>query len=228
MRRTYISPEFRYNTMAGTFNMKEVGTYFGSKMMDIEESLSIDANNVVYYQAASGEQLNLGLERNNPAVVYNAMEDKRSNHTIELDPAQTQQQLEGPTRWIVTVDLRRILTNYLFATLKSARTFEGVRNAGTLSNSVDEAIREYVSSNVLNRYDLSDFSFYIRYVSLSTQGALRYTNTFSDAAVSGSVTTRVQTSYNFDKSAVRVSFGQELPSSTHAFDYYFTMSYNKI
>jgi hypothetical protein len=227
MRRTYISPEFRYNKMAGTFNMKEVGTYFGSKMMDIEDTISIDTNNVVYYQNEVGEQLNLALESNRPAVVYNAMEDKKANHKIELDPAQTQQQLDGATRWIIDVDLKRILTNYLFSTLKSARTFEGVRNEGTIYNSVNEAVRDYVISNVVGRYSLSDFTFYIRYVPLSTQGILRYKNTFSDSAVSGSVTTRVQTNYTFDKSSVRVSFAQELPSSTHAFDYYFTMTYNK-
>jgi hypothetical protein len=228
MRRTYISPEFRYDGMAGTFNMKESGSFFGSKMMDIEDSLSIDNNNIIYYQNAAGEQLNLNLEKNNEAQVYNTFEDKRLNHTIELDPAQSQQQLDSSTRWVVTVDLRLILTNYLYSTLKSSRTFEGVRNEGTIYNNVNDAVRDYVSSNLVGRYVLDQFNFWISYVPLSTQGTLRYSNEFSEAALVGTLTTRVQTAYTYNKSLVRVSFAQELPSNTHCFDYYFTMSYVKL
>lgn len=228
MRRGYISPEFRYDAVPGTFNMRESGAMYGSKMMDIEDTLRLDNSNVIYYQGGSGEQVSLAIERSNPAVLYNTLEDKRANHTIELDPAQNQQQLDSATRWIVSVDLGRVLSNYLFATLKAARTFEGVRNEGTLYNSVDTAVRDYVAKNLVGRYVLSGFDFWIGYVPLSTQGSLRYRNVFSEAAREGQLTTRVQTSYNYDKTAVRVSFAQEMPSSTHRFDYYFAMSYARL
>ncbi len=228
MRKTYISPEFRYQPVPGTFNMREVNSMFGSKMMDIEDFISIDNNNIIYYQTEQGEQLNINLERNNGAVLYNTVEDKRTNHSIEVDSSQAQSQLESNTRWIITVDLRRILSNFLFATLKSRRTFEGVRNEATSYNNVNDAARQYVLTNLLSRYTLGDFKFWVRYVPLSTQGTLRYKNSFAESAQSGSVTTKIQTSYNYDKSSVRIGFNQELPSNTHVFEYYFTMNYTKL
>jgi len=228
VRRTYISPEFRYDRLPGTMNMRESTSFFGSKMMDVEDRLVIADSNIVYYQNSAGEQVSLSLERNNPAVVYNTLEDKRSNHTIAADPSQPRAQAESNTRWLVTVDIGRILSNYLFATLKQSRTFEGVRNQATIYNSVSDAMREYVAANLVGRYELRRFDFWVSYVPLSTQGALRFQNRFATSALSGTVVTKTQTSYNFDKSSVRVAFNQELPSTTHAFDYYFSTEYERL
>lgn len=228
MRRTYISPEFRYDHLPGTLNMRESTSFFGSKMMDVEDTLSIADSNIIYYQNNAGEQVSLSLERNNPAVVYNTLEDKRSNHTISRDPSQPQSQVESNTRWVVEVNIGRILSNYLFATLKHHRTFEGVRNSATIYNNVSDAMREYVGANLVGRYTLRRFDFWVSYVPLSTQGTLRFQNRFSTTALSGSVVTKTQTNYNFDKTSVRVSFNQELPSNTHVFDYYYSMEYARL
>jgi hypothetical protein len=76
MRRSYISPEFKYLTRSGSLNMKETTSFFGSKMLDIEDSIIVDNSNLVYYSNTQGEQISLSLERNNPAIVYNTVSDE--------------------------------------------------------------------------------------------------------------------------------------------------------
>ena len=56
MRRNYISPEFNYVPVYGTLNMEEESSYFGSKMLEIEDSINIGNESVVYYQNQNNEQ----------------------------------------------------------------------------------------------------------------------------------------------------------------------------
>ena len=164
MRRTYISPEFDYSPIWGTFNMEEESTVFGSKMLEIEDNLEIHDQNLVYFQTQDAEQLDLSIESSLPSISYSASEDKRLNHTLVLDESQTESQKNTRARWIITIDLRTILTNYLFATLKRWRTFEGVRNSMTKSNDVSFAMQEYIIKNVLDRYKLNRVELYLNYV----------------------------------------------------------------
>lgn len=228
MRKNYISPEYKYLTRGGTFNMKESTSFFGSKMLDVEDSLILDNSNVVYFQNTAGEQLNFNLEKNNTPILYNTIEDKKNNHIISIDNSQNQAQIDNNTRWLMEIDLKKILSNYLFAILKQARTFEGIQNSGTIFNNVDDAIRQYISYNVINRYEFKNVDFYVEYVPLSTQGRLRFTNDFKEINSISNVTTRIQSSTNFDKSKLKISFNQELPSTSHVFDYYFILSFVKI
>lgn len=228
MRKNYISPEYKYLTRNGTLNMEESTSFFGSKMLDIEDFLVLDNSNVVYFQNESGEQLNLNLEKNNTPILYNTVEDKKNNHLIDIDSSQNSIQLENNTRWLLEIDLKKILSNYLFAVLKQSRTFEGIQNNATLFNNVNDAIKQYIDYNVINRYDFSTIEFYVEYVPLSTQGRLRFTNLFREINVISNITTRIQSSTNFDKSKLKISFNQEKPSTSHVFDYYFVLNFVKI
>ena len=46
MRRTYISPEFDYKPIFGTMNMLEQSSFFGSKMLEIEDKIDIKNENI--------------------------------------------------------------------------------------------------------------------------------------------------------------------------------------
>lgn len=243
MRRTYISPEFDVQRINGTFNMKEESSFFGSKMLEIEDSLLIDNQNLVYFQSLSKEQLDLSIESTLPPISYSASDDKRVNHTFVIDESQSQIQRDTNTRYIVTIQLRDILTNYLFATLKRYRTFEGVRNIMTKNNDVDFAIKEYIVKNVLDRYKFIGVQFYINWVDIRNRSVLRYDNLWAGTSdtldnrtaispdIIGSETYRIksiQTQTEFDDSQVIVTFNQEKKSSEYCFDYYFKLLYEKL
>lgn len=229
MRRSYISPEFTYNNVFGTYNMVEQSSFFGSKMLEIEDSIKIADNNIIYYQNLNNEQLDLLIENSLAPIVYNASNDKNANHTLIIDESQTKYQLENQTKWVMNIDLESILTNYIFAILKQSRTFEGVKNSMTINNDVNFAMRNYISSNVLNRYKYSKIELYLRYNDLKNQNILRYKNNWNTTIITeNNLLKRVQTETAYDYSSLRVLFSQEKPSSQYSFDYYFNILFEKI
>ena len=62
MRRNYISDEFKSNIVNGTLTMVEKSSFFGSKMMSIDDEILVDSSNIIYYQNNKSEQINLPLE----------------------------------------------------------------------------------------------------------------------------------------------------------------------
>lgn len=243
MRRTYISPEFDYLRVNGTFNMKEKSTFFGSKMLEIEDSVIIDNQSLIYFQAANKEQLDLTIESILPPISYSASDDKKNNHTLVIDPSQGPNQKATTTQYILTIDLKSILTNFIFATLKRWRTFEGVQNIMTKDNDVDFAIKDYVVKNVLDRYKLTKVELYLKYVDIQNQNALRYDNLW--AGTTNPVTNRTaslpndvaqpqyqmmkfQNQTEYDYSSTIITFSQEKKSGEFCFDYFFNLFYEKI
>jgi hypothetical protein len=243
MRRSYISPEFDYSRVYGTLNMREESSIFGSKMLEIEDSLLINNQSLVYFQSLKREQIDLSIESSLTPVSYNAGEDKLLNHTLIIDPSQGVTQKDTTTKYILSIDLKNILTNYIFSTIKSFRTFEGVKNEMTIFNDVDFAIRDYIIKNVLDRYALKRVDLYLRFKDITNQGVLRYDNVW--AGSKSKVTNRsallpidvtqnqyqlksFQSKTEFDYSSTIITFNQQQKSSEFCFDYFFNLYYEKI
>lgn len=229
MRRSYISPEYQTKAVYGTLNMLEESTFFGAKMLEIEDSITIDTLDIIYYQNQNGEQLDLSIESSFASIVYSSSLDKQKNHTLVLDPSQPKYQLDNNTRWILTIDLKTIITDYLFATLKKFRTFEGIKNDMNIYANTDTAIKSYINYNILNRYRYKSIQLYVNYVDLRNQSTLRYNNNWDKNSINTSnLLTKLQTETEFDESSIKVTFNQEKPSSTYRFDYYFNILFEKI
>jgi hypothetical protein len=229
MRRTYISPEYLNKKVYGTYNMVEESNFFNAKMLDIEDSISIDTQSIVYFQKQTGEQIDFSIESTLPSLVYSASDNKSLNHTLERDPSQNEYDLNNNTRWILTVDLKSILTDFLFATMKRWRTFEGVQNNMTIENNVNIALTKYIQRNVLDRYKLKSFNLYVSYRNLRGQNVLRYKNEWkTTAVVDSNLLKRIQTETAFDESSIKVFFAQEKKSQEFAYDYYFNLLFEKL
>jgi len=228
MRRNYISPEFEYTKRNGSMNMIEQTSFFGSKMIDIMDSLSISNENIIYYQTQNKEQLNFSLEKNLPPILYNSVSNKGSRHTIKSDESQSNAQYESNTKWIITIDIKSILTDYLFATLKKYRTFEGVKNNMTIYNNIDTAIYEYISKNILDRYRYKSLQFFVEYVSFSQDGTMRYKNNFIEISNTPSITNKIQVVVDDNQTTATIIFNQENPSNLYNFNYYFNLNFEKI
>ena len=229
MRRTYISSEYSNTKTNGTFNMLEESNYFGSKMLEIEDSIYIENQNIIYYQQISGEQINLSSETSIDSPVYSASSDKNVNHSLNIDQTQTDYQKENSTKWIMDIKLNDVLSNFLFANLKRYRTFEGMKTSLTRTNDVNTTIREYIDKNVLNRYKLSKIDLYIKYKDLRSQNVLRFKNTWnSTIGIDSNKFQKIQTETAFDGSNIKLLFNQEQPSTQYSFEYYFNILFEKI
>ena len=229
MRRTYISSEYSNTKTNGTFNMLEESNYFGSKMLEIEDSIYIENQNIIYYQQISGEQINLSSETSIDSPVYSASSDKNVNHSLNIDQTQTDYQKENSTKWIMDIKLNDVLSNFLFANLKRYRTFEGMKTSLTRTNDVNTTIREYIDKNVSNRYKFNKIDFYIKYKDLRSQNVLRFKNTWnSTIGIDSNKFQKIQTETAFDGSNIKLLFNQEQPSTQYSFEYYFNILFEKI
>lgn len=229
MRRNYISPEYINKKVYGTYNMVEESNFFCAKMLDIEDEISIDVQSISYYQKKTGEQLDLSIESSLQSIIYSSSDSKLSNHTLILDPTQTDYQLNNNTRWILEINIKSILIDFIFATMKRYRTFEGIQNSMTLENDVNVSLRKYIEYNVFDRYKLNNLNFYVSYRDLRNQSVLRYKNNWKSSIVStDNLMKKIQTETSFDGSSIKVFFNQEKSSSTYVMDYYFNLSFVKL
>jgi hypothetical protein len=232
MRRTYISPEFDYKKVYGSFNMKEESSFFGSKMLEIEDSLELTTQSIVYYQNPKGEQLDLDIEKLSPPIVYSVSENFKENHTLVLDESQSEFLKNTTTSYVLTINLETILENFLFATLKQYRTFDGVKSDMCYSADVNFSMRQYIIKNVVDRYKFNRADLFLNYVDLRDQNIRRYNNTWSTnpTAISTEINKlkNVQTETEYDFSSIRLTFNQQKSSQLFSFEYYFKLFWEKL
>lgn len=176
MRRNYISPEFKYSKDNGTFNMVEERSFLGSKMLKIEDEIIIDNRDIIYYQKSNNEQVDLTQEKLLPPFIYSMTNQKKSNHILTIDEHQTEFEKLNNTKWILDINIGDILKNYIFAQLKSSRAFENVLNLKTMKNNTNQAIYDYITQNVLDRYKFERVDLYLKYNSLLEYGNFQSTN----------------------------------------------------
>lgn len=227
MRRSYISPEYDNNTVNGSFNMIEQSTFFGSKMLEIENNIYIDSRDIIWYQRDNNEQLDFSIESSLNSYSYSSSENKKANHRLLIDDNQTDFQKERNTRWILEVNTSSILKNYIFASMKKFRTFEGLRNEMTIYNDVDVSLNDYIKSNVVNRYKFSKIELFIDYKELRSNNILRYKNVWNPNVPKNSRLNKLQITQDSTDSLISVSFDQK-SSSQFAFEYYFNILFDRI
>lgn len=228
MRRNYMSPEYNNNVVYGTLNMIEESNFFCSKMLEIEEKILIDNIDILWYQSQNKEQLDVSVESDSLPYLYSTSQDKQDKLSLTIDKSETPMGLQSKnTRWVFEIKLKEILTNYLYATLKKYRTFEGVKNSYTIYNDVDEAIVNYIKNNVLNRYRYSKIDLYLSYRDINEENQLKYKNNWNINLPEETLIENYQTVLNSDESVVKLLFLQ-LNSSEYIFDYYYNIHFERI
>ncbi len=229
MRRTYMSPEFDYRKVYGTFNMLEESSFFGSKMIEIEDSITIDNNNLIYYQGSNGEQIDISIENSSDHIVFSSSDYKRDKSVLTLDPNQSDFTRNNKSKYILDIEISPIIKEYLFATLKQYRTFEGVSNQLTSNGDVNSSIREYIVNNIINRYKFQKIEVFLKYNDLRNQNILRFKNNWnSDIGIDTYKQNKIETITDFDYSSIKVLFAQDKSSSEYSFDYYYKLYFEKI
>lgn len=227
MRRTYISPEYRNDLVNGTLNMVEQSNFFGSKMLEVDNQILIDNSDIIWYQRPNNEQLDFSIESSLKSYFYSSSDNKKNAHRLMIDEKQSAFQKERNTKWILQIDLSTILQNYIFASMKKFRTFEGLKNEMTLYNDVDIALKEYIKNNALNRYKLSKVELFIEYKELRNNNILRYNNIWNPNVPKDSKLDKFELVQIIPDSLIAISFDQK-PSSQYAFEYYFNILFERI
>lgn len=227
MRRTYISPEFTYEQVPGTLNMKETRFFQGSKMMEIEDTISISEDTIYWYQNSQKEQINPISEASTNPVGVNLVEIKQTNSKLYLQTNQSPLAIESNARWVLEIDYREILIQYIFGRIKESRTFEGVTARDTLRQNVDLSIRDYIGFNILSRYELSEILFWTKYSRILDTQRLQYENLY-DRTTRLEMFKNRQFSTRTNENKLFIEFNQQQPALDWVFDYYYTLNFRKI
>lgn len=229
MRKKYIVPEFNYKRVYGTFNMFELTTFFGSKLIKMDDFIYINKDNIVYYENYDGEQLDYITESTYQPKVFDVTKCKKDNHSLAADENQSLYQSENNTNWIIKIYTKNILSEYIFALLKHHRTFEGIKNNMTKYNDVNTAIKDYIKYNIINKYTLKNITFYIKYNDLKNMNTLKYDNKFNEYIENDNyIMKRINILKTINDEYIILTFNQEKPSKNYSFDYYFNLYYEKI
>lgn len=226
MRRNYISNEFRSDVVNGTLSMVEKSSFFGSKMMSIDDHILVDSSNIIYYQNSKSEQINLPLELTYEPLYINLNNVKIKNCIVYRDDNGFNDL--NNSNWIIEINFKNILLEYLFGKLKNVRTFNGIYVENTRNNNIDLSIKDYIVSNLLDRYLYDSIELWISYNDLFEDGNLRYVNSFNPNIINDNNINREFEKIYSDDKIIKFKFKSKKDTSKSSFDYYFNIKYNRI
>lgn len=228
MKKSGISPEYIYSEVPGSYNMTEQKSFMGSKVMYIEDTIRLDNRDIIYYQQLSGEQFDLVQESNLEPNLYSISQDKFDNHTFGFNIDQSDIEKNSRTKWVIELNLRKLLINYIYANIKNTRSFEFIRNKDTQSKSVNESIYKYINNNIVDRYQYKSIELYIQYISLDENGINRFDVRYDKNIESeDNKFTNHGLIFTEDTSIVRILFDQQRDSKEFTFKYYFNVNFIK-
>ena len=162
---------------------------------------------------------------------------KYNNHTIKI-AQQSDIDIKNNTKWIIDINIKNILTQYIFAKIKERRTFKSLNHDNFLNNNINNSIYSYIEKNVLDRYKFDHIDFYVKYTDIKNNSVFSNTTLKqfdpqfkSDIESIDNKTTSVNVEINnyIDPLAdVKINYFQIKKSSDFKFDYYFNIYFTKI
>jgi hypothetical protein len=250
MKKNFITKEYSIEPIAGTLNMKEGRTFFTSKILELEDIISIDENDIIWNESIDKTQ-GLGVDSENK--ILDTFTLKSQSHTLRIYPNQTDQDKLEFTRWEFTFDLNTSIRQYLFAQLKKNKTFSGISNDKTRFNDIDRSIMDYIDYNIIPRIKFDTIELFVQYYKIGSKQengeiALQYQNKFREDLIvpiplAGETnaqyqnrviaykkqikSTNFQMTTNSSQTTATVLYKATESSLNSKFDYYFNIIYKK-
>lgn len=238
MKNDLIITRFKTENTHGTRTHHEMRTFFGSKMMEIEDYITVDDSTIQY-----SEMYNVSNPNNNGYQYYedvdllekiylvNLFNVKLEHHSINLLP-QSDIDMENNTNWLLTINYEDILMDYIFYKIKESRTFKSIKYTDVLSENINNYIRNYIRTNILNRYEIDKIDLYVKYISLSDgdiniNPLIQFNPLFDKNVKDEKHLVKNVNSLN-DGRTLNINYKQIKKSSEYKFDYYFDINFIKI
>jgi len=226
----------------GTKTAKDVKSFFGTNLIDIEDQITINDISIQYsdtptthYQYYNGVS-SVSEEEKEVSILRNLDSVKFENHTIDLYKLYYTQY--NNLQWNFVLKARNILKEYLFLKLKEARTFKSIRKGETQKNDINTFIYDYIEFNLLDRYNIEKIIFYVQYIDVLNIGNTTNNNytikspTFNKIIFNPNNITRdikiLTTDYLNNLGDVNMTYNQIKNSNQYTFYYYFVIDYKKI
>lgn len=251
MRKSFITKEYSLEPISGCKNMLEQRAFFTSKILEIEDVLTVGSTNITWSESkdnTQGIRVEDGTDNN-----FDSYKVKDLNQEILISSQQSTNDINEYTKWELKINIREIIKQYIFANIKTNRIFENVENDMTI-NGVNNAIYDYINYNVYPRIGFFNIIFYVQYYKIGTEYkdgvlALQYNPIFRKdlitlPPISGETTedylkrieyykknitiTNFQISTDSNSDIATVIYKQTLSSQNYKFDYYFDVVWKKL
>jgi len=239
MKSDLIITRFKTEKVIGTKETNDIKTFFGSKMVDIEDTITIDNSTIQfseYYKSGStqnnnGYQYYQDIDNLESIYLINLSDMKYNNHTINAVPQLTFDLINN-TQWTISINWMNILSEYIYYQLKSRRTFKCIKYTDVLSENINLFIRKYISDNLLNRYKFSEIKLYVQYLDLQDGDEQADPNLLFDPMFTFDVKNDTNLIKNANSTLVDdlliVNYKQTQSSAVKKFNYYFELVFVKI
>lgn len=237
MKNDLIILRYKTENVIGTKTSLEPKTFFGSKMVDVEDIIYLDNSEIQYSEINDITNKNNGYQYLTKNVLEKTtlinLDDVKSKHSTITLVSQTNTEREKNTQWAIDINWKDILSDYLFYKLKESRTFKCIRYNDVISENINYFIRDYIKNNLLNRYDVDNIEFYIKYVELdtgdeeTTDPNLRFNPKFNDNIFCDECKIKNINS-TITSTKINIKYKQTMDSRYNKFDYYFNIILKKV
>lgn len=242
MKSNIIIHELDKVFVSGTNSERELRNYFGSKMLEIEDSILIDDISIQYTELVSDDNNN-GFQSyiydnlTETIRIKNLSDLKFENSSIELQ-SQNSVDLENNTKWLIRINCKKILQEYLFLRIKENRTFKCISYEDLFGYDVNTYIKRYINQNILNRFKFNKLDLYINYINIITEGdiyntvKLKYNPTYNrniinnDNLVKNVNIQQISNILYLDE--LKVLYNQIKKSTEYKIEYYFNIHFSKV
>jgi len=165
LRKNFITREWIQQPEWGTKTPKELRAFMGGKIVEIEDVIAILNNLSISWSETDIAEQTTSLE-NETVKEVSFDQVKLENHSIKQADNQTTLERGDFTKWEIKINLKEVLTRYLFSQLKKARSFQNVNRTMTTSG-VDNFILDYINLNILPRIKFKKIDLFVSYHDIS-------------------------------------------------------------
>ena len=238
MKSDLIISRYKTEKIIGTKSSFDARTFFGSKMIDIEDNITID-NSLIQYSEVydTDDKRNNGYQYyddvDNVEKIYlvNLFDVKDNYHTITLG-SQSATDLRLNTNWTILVNWRDILIQYIYLKLKEQRTFKTIKFQNVLSENINLYIKKYIENNLTSRYEIGIIDFYIKYFDLDEGDEDTNPNLLLNPIFDASIQSEENRVKNVNTTTfpeiLNIQYKQTESSQYKKFHYYFDLNINKV
>lgn len=238
MKSDLIISRYKTEKIIGTKSSFDAKTFFGSKMIDIEDSILVDDANIQYSEVFdtvdkrnNGYQYYEDLDNVEKIYLVSLFDVKDTYHTATLG-SQSTTDLRLNTNWTILINWRDILIEYIYLKLKEARTFKTIKFDNVLSENINLYIKKYIENNLLSRYGFDSIDFYIKYFDLDEGDEDKEPNLVFNPVFDASIKSEENRIKNVNSTLfptiLNVQYKQTESSQYKKFHYYFDLNIVKV
>lgn len=239
MKSDLILLRYKTENTIGTKTQLEPKTFFGSKMVDVEDNIYFNNSEIQYsevYDTKDNKKDN-GYQYLNTNIIEKTflieLDNLKDKYNVIKLVSQTDNDKENNTQWEINIDWENLLIDYLFYKLKEARTFKCIRFNDVISENINYYIREYIKTNLLKRYKVDNIEFYVKYLPLDSGDEetnvqnLRF-NPLFDEEIASDENLIKNINSTITQTDIVIKYKQTMDSKYNKFDYYFNINLVKI